>query len=336
MLALFRNLAAYRGCPIAIDLGATRLRMAQVERSPDGELTLVAAAACDVPGDAFDSPRNLHAFLPKAIRQLLSAGGFKGRNAVVALPAPLVYIRHFRLPRLDDEQTRQQLTTEIAGKLPVDPSQCVLRHVIAGEVYGDGGGAQNEVILFAAAQKGVQALLDSVSAAKLDVSGLQAGPRGVVDCFRHVYRRKSDADEIDLLVDLGTTTTRAIVASEGAIRFVRSVPISANSLKDETAALKLIDELELCRRYYESTFPAKPVSRLIFIGGGAREAKRCQAIAQALALPAQVGDPFVRFNGAGPYEAAGIDRRVANPEWSVAIGLSLGPVSNASSVRVAA
>lgn len=90
-----------------------------------------------------------------------------------------------------------------------------------------------------------------------------------------------------------------------------------------THAVRLADELEMCRRYYESTFSSNPVTRLIFIGGGARDRLLCSAIAQAMSLPAQIGDPLVRFNRTSLPSLACIDRRDSMPQWTAAFGLSM-------------
>lgn len=80
-------------------------------------------------------------------------------------------------------------------------------------------------------------------------------------------------------------------------------------------------ELAMCIRYYQSTFPEKPIERAIFIGGEARRTDLCQSIARMLRLPAQLGDPLARLGGldrsglpAGPH-----------PGWAVACGLSAAP-----------
>jgi cell division ATPase FtsA len=91
---------------------------------------------------------------------------------------------------------------------------------------------------------------------------------------------------------------------------------------------KMIEELDLCRRYYESTFPSHPVQRLIFVGGEARQRGLCQHIARQMGLAAQVGDPLVRMGRVSEIGIeSGIDRRQPQPGWAVAIGLSLGPIS---------
>jgi len=69
------------------------------------------------------------------------------------------------------------------------------------------------------------------------------------------------------------------------------------------------------------------VDRLIFVGGEARHRALCQHIARELGLAAQLGDPLVRMGRNSDIGIeSGIDRRQPQPGWSVAIGLSLGPV----------
>ena len=88
---------------------------------------------------------------------------------------------------------------------------------------------------------------------------------------------------------------------------------------------KLIEELELCRRYFEGTFPSKPVERLIFVGGEARQRTLCQHIARQMQLAAQLGDPLVRMARTSEIGMeTGIDRRQPQPGWTTAIGLSMG------------
>ena len=120
-------------------------------------------------------------------------------------------------------------------------------------------------------------------------------------------------------------TTQVAVAEAPPITMTR---VSADT-DIETAVrepiAKLVEELSLCRRYYEATFANAPVQRVVFVGGEANQRAMCQQIARSLGLAAQIGDPLVRmgkFTEVGV--DSGIDRRKPQPAWAVAIGLSMG------------
>ncbi len=115
----------------------------------------------------------------------------------------------------------------------------------------------------------------------------------------------------------------------------RPAPSSADSSEFDHAAVReacasplamLIEELSLCRKEHEANFPERRLDRLVFVGGESRHRGHCQQIAGQLGLPAQIGDPLVRMgrNSAVGVES-GLDRRLPQPAWSVALGLSMGP-----------
>jgi type IV pilus assembly protein PilM len=438
MLGLVQSWFAPSANPIGVDFGSDSLRMAQVEPA-DGEFRLVAAASADVPAQMRQDPTARLNFYADTVRDLLASGNFRGKRAILSLPAASTFIQHLRMPKLEEEELRKALPWEARGKLPIDPSHAVLRHIVAGEIYQDQE-QKSEVILMAAARELVNQLLAAAAKAKLDVVGMNVEAKAVVDCFTHLYRRKTDGDQCTCFVDIGSSGTRVVVSKAGQILFARSIPIGgehfnravANGLKisledarvlriklcglqaqaaqaaaenkeragasaaasaaaatrhaaepqtleqafpllgaamaasagkSSTAAAaatahapaaapvayegsgelqgkarlveqalreplaKLTEELDLCRRYHESTFHSKPLDRLVFIGGEARHRNICMHVARSMSLAAQVGDPLVRMGRTSDVGVeSGIDRRQPQPNWSVALGLSMGPV----------
>jgi type IV pilus assembly protein PilM len=413
MLRFVQSWFATPANPIGVDFGSDCLRMAQVENQ-GGEMRLVAAASADVPHHVRQNPAARAAFFAETVKDLLNHGNFRGRRAVLALPAASMYIQHLRLPKLDDAEMKKALPFEAAGKIPIDPAAALMRHLVAGEVYQDQE-PKNEVILMAANRELVNQLLQAAARARLDVVGMSVEPKAIVDCFGHVYRRKVDVDVTSCFVDIGSVSSRAVVARGSQILFARVIPVGgdhfsravADALKisfddakilriklahqqpavaaavdparerltsgpdaatddghdsfallsagmaaaaaritepsptprpaagDDQAAraeaacrpllAKLVEELDLCRRYHESVFPNKPVDRLIFIGGEARHRSMCQHVARVLGLAAQVGDPLVRLGRTTDVGVeSGIDRRQPQPAWAVALGLSMG------------
>lgn len=396
--------------PIGVDFGTDTLRLAQVELV-NNEFRLVAAASADIPPHVRHEPAGRLEFFAQTSRELMAGAGFRGRKAVLALPAASMFIQHLRMPRMDEAETKKALPFEAAGKLPIDPSFALLRHVIAGEVYQDQE-PKNEVVLMAASRELVNQLLSAAAKAKLDVVGMNVEPKALLDCFTQIYRRKTDADVTNCFLDIGAASSRAVIACGGRILFARVIPVGgdhfnravAAALKvspedakvlriklastqptvesttstrtreardennsfallgaglgasAETAVLeappklqtegalveqacqepleRLVEELGLCRRYYESCFPSKPVGRLVFVGGEARQTWLCQSIAREMSLAAQLGDPLVRMNRTTEVGIeSGIDRRYPQPGWAVAVGLSMGPAGGTGEMK---
>lgn len=409
--------------PIGVDFGSDGLRLVQVVEE-NGEHRIIAAATADVPATARSSISARLEFFTQSVRELLGASPFRGRRATLALPGWSMFIQHLRLPRLGDEETRKLLPFETRGKLPIDPSQAILRHLVAGELFSEQE-PRNEVIVMAASREFVTQFLDAAAAARLDVVGMNVEPVALVGCFSHLYRRKDDPTTVTAYVDIGSASTRATIAVGEQILFARSIPIGGehftravaealgigfddarilrlqmadrvdpparppapvadeptpppspaaseeNSFAllgaaiarrerrapdplgaevapptanaDERAGRvmqaveavtrRLVDELNLCRRYQESTFPNRPLQRLVFVGGEARQRTLCQVIARELRVAAQIGDPMVRLGPRcelGP--ESGLDVTRPQPGWALALGLSMGPRKAVQSV----
>ena len=423
MLGFVQNIFSSKCNPIGVDFGSDCLRLAQLQAS-GADYRMIAAATADVPTTARHDPGARLNFFVEAIRDLLAAGKFRGRQAVLGLPASTMFIQHLRMPKLDPDAMKKALPWELRGKLPIDPSHAFIRHVVAGDVY-EGQEPKSEVVVMAASKESVNQYLAAAARAKLDVIGMNVEPKALIDCFTQIYRRKSDEGVINCFVDIGCVATRAVIAEGETMLFARTIPVggdhfsravsqtlkikmdeakllrvkiaqmqppqddrrgkeatgreadapaeesfallsaglnrkpSAEEVSPEQGAVatatapaaratpaeeqlaqqarrvedacreplgRLIEELELCRRYQEATFPQKPVGRLIFVGGEARQKMLCQQIARQMGLAAQVGDPLVRVGkNAELGIECGIDRRQPQPGWAVAVGLSMGP-----------
>jgi type IV pilus assembly protein PilM len=391
---------------------------------------LVAAASADVPDHVRHNVSARMAFFVETVRDLLAQGNFRSRQAVLSIPASSMYIQHLRMARLDDAETRKALTWEARGKLPIDPSQAVLRHLVAGEIYQDQD-PKNEVIVMAAARELVNQYLASAAKARLDVVGMNVEPKALIDCFAHIQRRRDDSSITQLFLDIGLSSSRAVIAHGDRIMFARVIPVGGDqlnkaaaealkvgvdqakllrvqlccseppasaatlkaatpveteqlpddstaggfallnaglqaSLKDASPAKqaaptpadpanelarqgriveqacrepinRLIEELDLCRRYHESMFPSQPVDQLVFVGGEARQQRLCQYVAEGLGISAQIGDPMSRLElTEEPGIDCGIDRRQPQPGWAVALGLSMGPAAAAQETKAKA
>jgi len=88
-----------------------------------------------------------------------------------------------------------------------------------------------------------------------------------------------------------------------------------------TVAERLAKEILLCFRYYTVTFRGKRVQRAVFAGGGAYEDSLLSILKQQLTVDIEVAQPLLNMDMTqSRFES---DRRAANCEWAVAVGLGL-------------
>ena len=127
MLGFIKSFVAPGVNPIGVDFGTDCLRMAQIQVI-DGEPRIVAAASADVPTHVRNDPSARNSFFVETVRDLLSQGKFKGRQAVLALPAAQMYIQHLRIPRgpISLGETAEQTADRLAA---------IVDYLAAGDVY---------------------------------------------------------------------------------------------------------------------------------------------------------------------------------------------------------
>lgn len=106
-------------------------------------------------------------------------------------------------------------------------------------------------------------------------------------------------------------------------------PVTAESgpAEPENDAVEcLIDELRLSLRHHQTVYPNRAVEKLVFLGGEANHRQTCQAVAQAVHIGAQLGDPLARLTRAASCKPpVNVDLRRPQPGWAVPLGLALSP-----------
>ena len=351
--------------PIGADLGSGQVKLAQL-RLNGSELELLAAGAEELPGYCRNDAHERMRVLANCIRAILKSKPFKGRHCVMALPASAMFVYHVKIPKLPPEQTLEALRLELQNKLPGNVDDMVMRHVVAGDVSGEGRSKQ-EVIVIACPRDTLETYLAMARRAKLDVVSINAPSCAIVECFAHLLRRSADSSRTMLFIDIGATCTQVVLSHGPQIAFSRALPIggeqfdqvvaqgmgmpphqasalrrqASNGELDQATQQELyhlleakIDELAgevaQCLRYHESVFKNRQVERAIFLGGQAYDKRLCQLLAERLNVPATIGDPLTcikRAEGAAP--DAALDQRQPHPNWAVAIGLSLGAMKAA-------
>ena len=346
--------------PIGLDPGSSTVKAAQLITVGD-KPQLLAAGSFVIPESLRKGNANRLDFMARKLPGMLKSHGFVGNECILSMPAETTFVQHVKVPKGSVAQTIANLAGELHGKLPFPADDAILRYILAGDVLLEGEPRQ-EVIAVAVPRATLDAYLGMARRAKLDVACVNIEPCGIVECFARLFRRASDATRTTLFIDLGTASTQVVLCTGQRLVFARNLLKGTRLFDealvagmgvslDEAASLRakvqqssddpaqaaevyalmeppldeLSDELTQCLRYYESIFRNQRIDRIVFLGGGAYDKRICQALAKRLNLPAQIGDPLLRIEPA-PDTAMRIefDRSVPQPQWAVAVGLSLG------------
>ena len=347
--------------PIGVDMGMRMLKLVQL-RVVEGNLELFAAESTELPPAAREDHKERMSFLPSAIHQMMISGCFKGRQAIIALPAEATFIHHVRTPKLSSSvDVEKAVRQELSGKVPFDITDAIIRNLPAGEIYGDGESKQEHVVV-AVSKDTLNEYLAVARKAHLDVIGVNIEACAIVECFSRLFRRNADMVKTTMFLDIGSASTQVVLAGGTKISFARNLAIGGNTLDQALAKARqisladaydlriklsdgktdsskadqlykdlsvvidsLVEEITQCLRYYESVFRNQSIERAIFVGGLAYDKGLCQLLAKRLNLPAQIGDPLVLIKR--PDDAPKhLDWRNPQPAWAVAVGLSAGSI----------
>lgn len=341
--------------PLAIDFGVGSLKVLQV--APGDPLELVAAAQLDTPDELVVDAGGRLRYQMDALPKLVRAGGFKAQRAVCSIPAGQMFCKHLQIQTAEGVSTTTLAAASVAGQIGCDPGALLCR---AEEVEGAGSSGRVEVIAFATSREMVKRLMGAVKAARLDLVGIHSELHAMLRAVGH-QTDQGRGETATLFLDLGTGSTKATIAlgdrmlfarviEVGSLHFDRAVASKLGCSRAEAFQRRLgaagasggaeavatdvdvaepteilIDEVQMCLRYFRSLLPGVGVGKLVFLGGESHQRGLCAEVARAVRLPAQVADPMAVVKRRGKEPSTGVDFGAAQPGWAVPLGLCLSP-----------
>jgi len=231
MLGLFK----IRSEPIALDIGGDSIKMLQMQRV-GGALRVRAGARWrfpDVPSTDLRQRRDLAVM---AVRELLARHGFRGRRVVYALPMSQIHIKNIRMPSMPDSQLTSALMLEAQQRfeLPgIAPDQ--MGYLNAGEVR-QGADIRNEIILMGVSGGLIEEHLSLLSDMGLSPDRIEPEPVALFRGMNRFLRRQDDENVVSVVVDVGVSATRVIVARGRQIVFLKSIDIGGRRFTSVVAA----------------------------------------------------------------------------------------------------
>ena len=233
--------------PIALDIGHSCIKAMQL--TINGEhISVVAADKVRIDPSVNGDELERRGFVISAVKQMLAAGNFRGRNVITCFPNEKLKMTSLRLAEMENEEIEQILRKEAAQRFGLDPDKDVINYMVAGSIQQDDE-VRNELILFAADNEAIKNHIEMLEEAGLRPVAIDAVPCALFRGFERSLRRQEDRERTVVFVDVGSRFTTVVFGRGGGISFVKQIPIGGEKFNRKIAAeLGIsVDEVEMLR-----------------------------------------------------------------------------------------
>lgn len=218
--------------PIGIEIGATAVRMVQLDSSRSDAIRRAAIVPCvDGRVDAV------------ALRR--ACRGFAGREAVVAPPRGTLVVRPARLPMLEGEELREAARWEAAGQLERDGADVVAEPIVVGRGPGEDG--RLEMLLVAGGASEIEAALAPILDAGLRPVAVEPAFLAAGRAHTLRSRRDSEREVVRVVVDVALDDAWIVVMRGDGVVFAKQVPVGGRTFDAAIARELGIEESEAAR-----------------------------------------------------------------------------------------
>jgi type IV pilus assembly protein PilM len=267
-----------------------------------------------------------------------------------------VVVRQVDIPFMEEKELRASIRYQVAEHIPMPVDDAELDFQIIDDFVTENQEHMMRVLLVAAARDMVGGLVEAVSGAGLQPSGVDLTPFAVARAVSQVARGEVGVAGAEAIIDVGASVTNIIVHHNGEPRFVRILLIGGDDATDdlmdqlelsfeEAEALKLdlgrgvgsaearkvlagrveslVSEIQGSIDYYLSLEDSEPVTSVVITGGGSLTPGLTERLESSLGTHVRRGAPLsemsVTKSGLTPEQIAQLE-----PVAAAAVGLALG------------
>jgi type IV pilus assembly protein PilM len=209
---------------IALDIGASKLVMAEFSVTRAGELTFerfgIAPLGVEPEGDLDPS-----AYIVSAMRDLIRELGLRPAPLVLSMSGQAVFPRYVKLPPVSRDKVYQIIQYEAEQNVPFPIDEVVWDYQLIGDDIQD----DINVMLVAVKTENVKRLTDCVTAAGLEPEIVDVAPMALYNCVRYNY---PDQDGCMMVLDIGARSSNLIFIEQDRV-FSRSIPVAGNAITQE-------------------------------------------------------------------------------------------------------
>ena len=340
---------------VGLDIGSTAVGVAEVAAG-DVPVLRRAAQVPLAPGAVENGEIREPDAVAEALKELWGRSGVKSKQVQLGVGNQRVVVREIALPWLPEKEMRATLGFQVQEFIPMSVEEAVLDYDALGELEQEGRRMQR-ILLVAAQRIMIDALVQAVEAAKLEVIGIDLTPFALV---RAVGTLDVDLDAEgqgdEAVVDVGAHVTNICVHDRGTTRFVRILPSGgrditlaiARGLGTEDAVAErlkrgeevdggptredvervalsragsFVDEIRSSLEFYAAQVPGAKIGRVLVTGGGSKLQGLMELLQERIPVIVGRGHVFERVKSALDLSPEAADE--AEPLLAVATGLAI-------------
>jgi Tfp pilus assembly PilM family ATPase len=208
--------------PIAIDFGSSSVKLLQI--GAGDRPALIGATEIPIPDSIRGENERLMAFYAEWLPKIMRDATFKGKRAVMALPAAQTFIQHMQIADAPGVNRDSLIKAQLQAQTRCAPGSVVVRSMEVCPVHRNGQ-SRTEMICFAIARETVMKYVELLKKCKLEVVGVHTDTLAMVRAFDHITRRDQDINITTLYVDLGWGGTRVAITHGRQLMFARYISI---------------------------------------------------------------------------------------------------------------
>lgn len=341
---------------IGLDIGSSAVRAVQLSRGRGKQARIQRLGQVTLaPGTVANAEPVEPEGITQALQVLWREFGFKSRRVALGLAHSQVVVRRVDLPSMPVDGLRESLLMQAQDYLPLPLDQAEFDYHLMEEYQDEGGTWMMRILLIAAESAMVRRYLDVVEDAKLKPMLLDLDAFAQMRAFRDpvVTEKRFGVGSGELIIDIGAQLTNITVHTNGTPRFVRLLPMGADSITQPLteagldwgqaqtvqsadpedwpqyaqvlgdSLAELIAEIRQSVDYYRGQNGSVDIDNVVLTGGGSMVPRLDEHFAVALDVPVAHGDPFQSLETEGlGMSAEELDG--AKPFMAAAVGLALG------------
>lgn len=224
--------------PIAIDFGSASVKLLQISTAE--RPALLSAAEVPVPDSIRGDADRLLAFYAEWLPKTLKEGRFKGKRAVISIPASQTFTQHMQVSEADGLGRDEAVKLQLQAQMGYSPQGVVVRALEVCPVVRNNQ-TRTETICFAIARETVMKYVELLKKCKLEVVGVHTDTLAMVRAFDHISRRETDVNVTTLFVDMGWGGTRVAVTHGKRLMFTRYIQVGGKHFDQHIAGVAHCD-----------------------------------------------------------------------------------------------